>query len=137
MQYELLMREIESAPMTTDSGVDLVAYSPSNGNAMTIQVKTNLKPKPAGGKGKKLLDWWIPDKSPAQYVALVDLGGERIWIFSHKEIAELSQQHSNGRYHIGMYVDPTAKPSRIGHLSHSYEFEKFRLENRMGDIFGL
>ena len=32
--------------------VDLVAYSGKNKDAITIQVKTNLKPKPGGGKGK-------------------------------------------------------------------------------------
>lgn len=137
LQYELLLRGIESAPMTTDSGVDLVAYSPANGNAVTIQVKTNLKPKPAGGKGKRLLDWWIPDKSPAQYVALVDLDSERIWVFSHAEIISVAQQHSGGRHHLGMYTDPTAKPSKPGRLSHSYEFEKFLITNRIHLVFGL
>jgi len=30
VQYQLLLREVESAPLTTDSGIDLVAYSPRN-----------------------------------------------------------------------------------------------------------
>ena len=53
VQWKLLLRGIESAPMTTDSGIDLVAYAPPSSGAVTIQVKTNLQPKPRGGKGKK------------------------------------------------------------------------------------
>ena len=29
VQYQLLLRGIESAPMSTDAGVDLVAYAPA------------------------------------------------------------------------------------------------------------
>jgi hypothetical protein len=51
VQYELLSQGIDSARMTTDSGIDLVAYSGVKGRSFTIQVKTNLTPKPGGGKG--------------------------------------------------------------------------------------
>lgn len=63
VQYRLLSFGIESASLTTDSGVDLVAYASSRNTAFTVQVKTNLKPKPSGGKGKAGLDWWVPDDS--------------------------------------------------------------------------
>ncbi|MDE8347718.1 MAG: hypothetical protein POH28_16320 [Acidocella sp.] len=79
VQYRLLSFGIESAPMTTDSGIDLVAYSSSREKVFTIQVKTNLKPKPGGGKGKAALDWRVPQESPAQLFALVDLSKDRIW----------------------------------------------------------
>ncbi len=123
--------------MTTDSGVDLVAYSPVSGNAITIQVKTNLKTKPGGGKGKQALDWWVPEKSPAQYVALVDLSSHQIWLMSHAEIGALSQQRSSGRYHLYVYVDPTAKPSKMARLAHIHQFKEFLLENRSHEIFGV
>ena len=50
VQYRLLLLGIESAPMSTDTGIDLLAYSPHRKHPATIQVKTNLKPKPGGGK---------------------------------------------------------------------------------------
>lgn len=78
VQYRLLLLGVESAPMSTDAGIDLVAYSPTMTGAKTIQVKTNLKPKPGGGKGKNALDWWIPENSPAELVALVDLSEQRV-----------------------------------------------------------
>jgi len=81
VQYRLLKHGIESASMTTDAGIDLVAYSPRSGQAVTIQVKANLQPKPAGGRGKKLLSWDLRETSPAQMVALVDLSTERVWLF--------------------------------------------------------
>jgi hypothetical protein len=54
VQQKLLLYGIESAPMTTDSGIDLVVYSPRERNALTIQVKTNLKAKPGGGIRKTI-----------------------------------------------------------------------------------
>jgi hypothetical protein len=135
VQYLLLSRGIESAPMTTDSGIDLVAYAPTNAIAMTIQVKTNLQAKPSGGKGKLGLDWWIADDNSAQIVALVDLFSKQVWLFTHNEIATLAQQHSSGRYHIFVSTDPTYKPKKINRLAHLHEFAKYSLEVRVHELF--
>ena len=40
VQYKLVKEEIDSARLTTDAGVDLVAYSPNGSKAYTIQIKT-------------------------------------------------------------------------------------------------
>lgn len=40
VQYNLVKEEIDSARLTTDAGVDLVAYSPNGSKAYTIQIKT-------------------------------------------------------------------------------------------------
>ena len=42
VQYQLLLHGIESAPMSTDTGIDLVTYSPKTATPVTVQVKTNL-----------------------------------------------------------------------------------------------
>ena len=135
VQYYLLRRGVESAALTTDSGVDLVAYSPESRRPLTIQIKTNLEPKPGGGKGSPAVDWWIPENCPADLVALVDLSEQRVWIFLPQEIAALSQQHSKRGYHLYMYSDPEHKLRRLGKLLHISEFEKFLLTNRAGEIF--
>jgi hypothetical protein len=137
VQYMLLLRGIESAPMSTDAGVDLVAYSPRLARPMTVQIKANLKAKPGGGKGKLALDWWIDENTPVEYVALVDLSSQRVWMFSKDELASLSQQRSSGRLHLYMYTDPTAQPKNSGRLAHLHEFEKYKLENRAHAIFGV
>lgn len=134
VQYSLLLLGIESAPMTTDSGIDLVAYAPVDAKAVTIQVKTNLKAKPGGGKGKLGLDWWIPEDNPAQIIALVDLSTQQVWLFTHAEVASLAQQNPIGRFHIYMITDPTYKTKKVG-LIHVHEFEKYILSNRAHELF--
>jgi len=136
VQYLLLTRGIESAPMSTDHGVDLVAYAPISHKAVTIQVKTNFQSKPSGGKGKPALDWWLPENCPAQLMGLVDLSSRRLWFFMREEIPILAQQRSGGRFHIYMYTDPTHRPKNAGRPSHAYEFEKYLIENRAHELFG-
>ena len=137
VQYCLLLRGVESAPMSTDSGIDLVVYSPKTGIPTTIQVKTNLKPKPGGGKGKLSLDWWLPVETPAQLIALVDLSNQRVWMFKASEIESLAQQRASERFHLYMNVDPTLRPRKLDRLSFVYEFEKYLLGNRAHELFGI
>lgn len=129
VQYQLLLLGIESAHLTTDSGIDLVAYSPRTERPITIQVKTNLQPKRGGGKGKEGLDWWVSDDCPAMLVAFVDLSSRRIWMMSMANVRKLAQQFSNDRHHFYMYVDPTAKASKTGKKSRCFEFDSHLLEN--------
>ena len=137
VQYELLLLGIESAPLSTDAGIDLVAYSPGKQDARTIQVKANHKPKPSGGKGKAALDWWIPESNPAQLVALVDLSTRSIWVFIKEELTVLAQQRSSGRLHIYMYGDPKHKPKKLGRLAHVDDFDRYLLRSRANELFGV
>ncbi len=121
--------------MTTDSGVDLVAYSAKTNRARTIQVKTNLAPKASGGKGKSALDWWFPEDSPAEIIALVDLSQRQIWCFEASEAVSIAQQRSSGRAHLYMYTDPTHKPNKLGRAGNTHEFEQYLLQNRSHALF--
>ncbi len=136
LQFELLRNCIVSAPMTTDSGVDLVAYSPKSGKAITIQVKTNKEAKRGGGKGRNALDWWISTKNTAQYIAFVDLKSKSIWMFKKDEIPHVAQQKSGGKHHFYMYIDDDVK-TRTGNAAHCYEFKKFLLENKIHEVFEI
>ena len=51
VQYRLIKRGIDSARLTTDSGIDLVMYIPGTTEAHTVQVKTIVKPFLDGGTG--------------------------------------------------------------------------------------
>lgn len=137
VQYELLLLGIESAPLSTDAGIDLVAYSPGKEEARTIQVKANLKPKPSGGKGRAALDWWVPESNPAQVVALVGLSTRSVWLLLKEELAVLAQQRSGGRLHIYMYSDPEHKPRKLGRLAHAHEFDRYLLRSRANELFGV
>ena len=135
VQYQLLLNGIESAPMTTDSGVDLVAFSRKENKAVTIQVKTNLKPKPGGGKGRLSIDWWIPQNSIAELFAFVELEQRQIWVIKNQEMDSLAQQKPEGRYHFFMVIDPSAKDRKDNKEFRIFEFEKYKLENRIHEIF--
>ena len=115
--------------MTTDAGIDLVAFAPAAQRAVTIQVKANDAPKPGGGRGKLALDWWIADDCPSELAAFVDVSADRAWLLTKGELAELAQQHSSGRYHLYMYVDPSAKP-RGARAAMVTEFEPHLLERK-------
>ena len=65
VQYRLLKCGVESAPMTTDAGIDLVVYAPKLKKAVTVQVKTCLQPKPAGGEGKTAPRLVAPPEQPS------------------------------------------------------------------------
>lgn len=135
VQYKLLKLGIESAAMTTDAGVDLVAFSAKSQRAVTVQVKANDAPKRGGGKGKLALDWWIADDCPSELAAFVDVSTDRAWLFTKQELAEFAQQHSSGRYHLYMYVDPSTRSrgSKLGMLS---DFDRFALEPRALELLG-
>jgi hypothetical protein len=134
VQYRLLLHGIESAQMTTDAGVDLVAFSPKKRAAITIQVKSNLKPKKAGGKGALALDWWVPCATPAQVCAFVDLEMERVWLLRRREVGRVAQQMSNFRWHLYIY---TATPRRAKAWATLPEMERYLFERRTQQMFGL
>ena len=132
VQYRLLALGIESAALTTDSGVDLVAYSPQMSRAFTVQVKTNLRPKPSGGRGKPALDWWLREDSPAELVAVTDVSRDKVWLFRHEEFERLAQQRSSGRLHMYFFVE--AGSSRV-RQSGETDYEAFLLENKVAELF--
>ncbi len=135
VQYELLRQGIDSAHLTTDSGIDLVAYSHLRATAYTIQVKTNLKPKPGGGKGRPSLDWWIADDSPAQLFAFADISTNRVWLLDQAELARHAQQHPAGRFHFYMNIEEVThrNSSTISFVEH---FDNFLIQNRVAAFFG-
>jgi hypothetical protein len=121
--------------MTTDAGIDLVAFSSKTGRALTIQVKTNHKPKPSGGKGKPSLDWWMPENSPAELFAFVELEKNQVWLVKKKEMPALAQQKSRGRYHFCMITVKSQYRRKDGKAIYMDEFNKYSLENRIHRLF--
>ncbi len=120
--------------MTTDSGIDLVAYSSKNNRPFTIQVKTKEKPLPGGGKGKLALAWDLRDNPPAEIVAIVDLSTDSVWLFTHSEFESLAQQHSaKGNLKLYMYVEEAIKTKK--EMALLRQFEQYRLENRVVTFF--
>ena len=116
VQYQLLKLGIDSARLTTDSGIDLVMYVPGHQSAATVQVKTKLGPVPAGGKGKLLLSWPFPDDSKAQWLACVDMSTDSAWMFPIDQARELAQQkHADGTRLLYFYTDESVGPKALRH----------------------
>ena len=134
VQYKLVKYGIDSAALTTDSGIDLVAYSPKNMKAYTIQVKTQETPLPGGGKGKLSMAWNLRDNSPADLVATTDISSDSVWLFAFSEFEEFAQQHSSkGNLKLYMYVDETIKTQKK--MALKSQFEEYLIENRIKTFF--
>lgn len=88
----LLKHGVESAPLTTDPGIDLVAFRDVHQKAVTIQVKTSThrteRNDPTGSKWGKWLLWEIRNDCPADYIAVVDLEYQKFWLIPKKEFIE-------------------------------------------------
>lgn len=114
VQYKLLKCGINSARLTTDSGIDLVMYLPNAKEAHTVQVKAVNGPGPAGGKGKPALGWRFPHSCPAHWLALVDLSTDSAWLLTLDQARAQAQQHhpNDGRliyWYVGEDGPPEAK----------------------------
>lgn len=134
VQYKLLKFGIDSAAMTTDSGIDLVAYSPKTSRAYTIQVKSKDAPRKAGGKGKSALSWDLKVSNKAELVAIADLSTDSVWLFTHAEFEKYAQQLSpTGLLKLYMYVDESVNTKQ--QMAMMSQFETFRLENRVVTFF--
>lgn len=134
VQYQLLKQEIDSARLTTDSGVDLVAYNPTSGRARTIQVKTATKPAPAGGKAgaPPTVNWFFPHDLRADLLATVLLETDSVWLFSTQEAQTWARQHSaNGVRNMYWFTDPDRVPRGGWHTD---RMDFFRLDNRVQDL---
>ncbi len=134
MQYRLLKVGIDSARLTTDAGIDLVVYAPGSAEATTVQVKSNLSARPAGGKGQLSRGWDFPHTCPAQLLALVALDVDRVWLFTLAEARELAQQHSpKGVRKLYWFVEPPA--GGAGGARHEAEMAQYLLEDRAEQLF--
>jgi len=95
VQYQLLKFGIDSARLTTDSGIDLVMHLPNPGGiatAMTVQVKAKRQPVPAGGHGKPTVGFPVPVKDKAQWLAYADISRDMVWLFRIEEASKFAKQ---------------------------------------------
>lgn len=126
VQYKLLKLGIDSARLTTDAGVDLVAYAPGGERAFTVQVKSVLRESPAGGRGKLAVGWRFPHDTKAQLLAFVRLDKDMVWLMTREEAQRRAQQHtSSGLRNLYWYTVEDAPDS----AEFEGRFSKFLLEN--------
>jgi hypothetical protein len=135
VQYQLLKLGIDSARLTTDSGIDLVAYSPATRAATTIQVKAVERPTPAGGTGRLAIGWSFPDALRAQILALASLSQDAVWLFTADEAREIAQQHSPKNIRrLYWYVNPETPQRNTSPLKQS-DMDMYLLDRRAPTLF--
>lgn len=135
VQYRLVKLGIDSARLTTDSGVDLVAYAPGATTAVTIQVKTQATPTPSGGKGAMSVGFFFPDDLRAELLAVALLSTDDVWLFTRDEARNLAQQfNSKGNRQLYWYMQP--RPPRAGAAAprHAGDMDPYLLERRVPDL---
>jgi hypothetical protein len=135
VQYQLLKREIDSARMTTDSGIDLVVYSPVDATATTVQVKTVKQPGPAGGTGQSAVGLSFPDNCRADLLAVALLSTDTVWLFTMAEARTWAQQLSpKGQRKLYWYTDRERLQSNGVPLI-ATDMDRFLLERRADELF--
>ena len=108
VQYQLLKLDVDSARLTTDSGIDLVIYSPLNIRATSVQAKTARTPGPSGGRGRDAVGWNFLHETKAELLALVLLSTDTVWLRTLDKAQQLAQQHTTGGIRkIYWYTDET------------------------------
>ena len=97
---------------------------------ITIQVKTCLKPKPAGGAGPLAIDWYVPIKCSADYIALVHYQDKLIWLMTLGDLKKYHKkswfQKNKSNYHPGMYIEKNNRAKKTQDISRfdNLKFEK-------------
>lgn len=132
-RYKLLLHGVESAPLTTDVGVDLVAYSGTARRALTIQVKTVLKPTTLWAKGRMALAWTMQRDGSAEIAALVDLSAGRVWLLTMKQFFELAQQQRPLNAQLLLFADVAVGSG--GDEAGVDKFAEYLLEEMVGVFF--
>lgn len=133
MQYRLLKHGIDSARLTTDSGLDLVVYTPARG-ALTVQVKTSERPGPAGGRGALALGWTFNPDCGADLMAFVDLSTDSVWVFTMEEATDTARQTLPLRHRLYWHLNPS--PGLSAEALIQADMDRYRIENRISELFG-
>lgn len=97
VQYNLLKHGVESASLTTDPGIDLVAYHPAKREPVTIQVKTSSH---RGPSEDKWILWEIREGCPADYIAIVDWERDKSWLLSIEEFRKEAKHSAKGQLRL-------------------------------------
>ena len=136
VQYRLLKYGIESAHLTTDRGIDLVAFDSVKQKPVTIQVKTSTHHIE---EGEKWLAWLISADCPAEYIAAVDLERDKFWFFRIDEFKRRSRRVGKGEesdYRLWWYV-PEDTPEKAGGNHRETSYSAFEMGEVIPKIFNL
>ena len=139
VQYVLLKHGVESALLTTDQGVDLVAFPnvsafpDKRGNPVTIQVKTSTHHSEASDPMCKWLLWVIPNNCPADYIATVDFERQKSWLIPTKEFTQKATHPTKELSRLWWYI-PGYEPARA--KKRGEQFKEYEMDTAIPKVFG-
>jgi hypothetical protein len=134
LSYRLLMSGIEASPMRASDDFNMLAITADGRTKRTIYLESTTPDAVELGK-RGTCNWWIPQSTQADIVALCDLSSEHVWLLSMAEVQELSKEIADGHLHLHRYVQPTFDPEKTGHIVFSYEFDKFLIDQQIERFF--
>lgn len=133
VQYQLLKLGIDSARLTTDSGIDLVMYVPGSREAHTIQVKATSTHYPYGAGTPAQLWWLFPVTSKAGWLAMVDLPRDSAWLFRTQDAVNLASCDRQGNATMTWYLQDNPRRRTSGFEP---EFDEYRLRTVIATLLG-
>jgi hypothetical protein len=140
VQYMLLKHGVESAPLTTDPGIDLVAFPnvsafpDKRGKPVTIQVKTSTHHSEASDPMCKWLLWEIPNNCPADYIAALDFECQKSWLIPTKEFIQKATHPTKELSRLWWYI-PGCEPA--GATKREGKFKEYEMDTAIPKVFGL
>ena len=132
VQYMLLKYGIESAPLTTDVGIDLLAFPSIRQTPVTIQVKTSSTHSKRAGE--KWLRWQIPEACPADYIAAVDISRNKFWLIRTEAFKRIAYHRADGDWDLRISL--TESVSTRVKLKEE-QIKEYETEAAIPKIFGL
>lgn len=135
VQYHLIKRGIDSARLTTDSGIDLAMYIPGTREAHTIQVKATNTNCPLGPDDPPQLWWPFPVTCKAQWLAVVDLPRDLAWLLPIGDaLREARGKDSSGNTTLMWYIGE--RPKRATKIRAEADFDQYRLSTIIDRLLG-
>jgi len=131
VQYWLLNYGVESSPLTTDPGIDLVAYSSLKQKPVLIQVKTS---RLLGNTDNKWLRWQIPNNCPAEFIAMVDLDNDKFWLIRTEDFKRKARRVSDGDLKL-QWSFPDYESKEFKQIEEQYK--EHEMKTAIPRIFGL
>ncbi|WP_142274483.1 hypothetical protein [Mycobacterium scrofulaceum] len=135
VQYHLIKRGIDSARLTTDSGIDLAMYVPGTREAHTIQVKATNNNYAMGPKEPPQVWWPFPVTCKAQWLAVVDLPRDLVWLLPIDDaLREARGKDSAGTTTLMWYIGE--KPKGATKVRAEADFDQYRLSTVVDRLLG-
>jgi len=132
VQYALLKHGIESAPLTTGTGIDLVVYPRVSTKHWPFNRPATIQVKASTHRGGEWIEWNVADDCPADFIAGVDLERNKVWFFAMSDFKKESKKGGIGYRLWWALPDHETK----GAHRHERDYIKYEMDEGIKNAFG-